>query len=229
MALVNCPECGKEISNKSLQCIHCGCPIRNKRNNKFVVFLSILLVLLTIALVFVGLFLHKNNFLRHYDTTSSNSDTNILDQSASQSSSCFDNSETSSTNKPTESLSSKPSELDYANFVCDYYNKHLTQFYLTYSIEKHAYQAHLDLSFTDTYRYLAGNDMLAATRVHNEVYNDLYRAFVKLCNQLSDQVEFDYGYAMTVELFAPNDEEILFVVKDGECTYCAYFNYVPES
>ena len=27
MALINCPECGKEISNKSKQCIHCGFPI----------------------------------------------------------------------------------------------------------------------------------------------------------------------------------------------------------
>ncbi len=29
MSLINCPECGKEISNKSEKCIHCGYPIRN--------------------------------------------------------------------------------------------------------------------------------------------------------------------------------------------------------
>ncbi len=29
MALINCPECGKEISDKSEKCIHCGFPIRN--------------------------------------------------------------------------------------------------------------------------------------------------------------------------------------------------------
>ncbi len=29
MALINCPECGKEISDKSEKCIHCGYPIRN--------------------------------------------------------------------------------------------------------------------------------------------------------------------------------------------------------
>lgn len=26
MALIKCPECGKEISNKAPACIHCGCP-----------------------------------------------------------------------------------------------------------------------------------------------------------------------------------------------------------
>ena len=28
MALIKCPECGKEISDQSLQCIHCGFPIK---------------------------------------------------------------------------------------------------------------------------------------------------------------------------------------------------------
>ena len=28
MALIKCPECGKEISDKSNACIHCGCPIQ---------------------------------------------------------------------------------------------------------------------------------------------------------------------------------------------------------
>lgn len=27
MALINCPECGKEVSDKSRQCIHCGNPL----------------------------------------------------------------------------------------------------------------------------------------------------------------------------------------------------------
>lgn len=30
MALINCPECGKEISDKAEACIHCGCPIKLK-------------------------------------------------------------------------------------------------------------------------------------------------------------------------------------------------------
>lgn len=28
MALINCPECGKEISDKAPACIHCGCPLQ---------------------------------------------------------------------------------------------------------------------------------------------------------------------------------------------------------
>ena len=28
MALIKCPECGKEVSDKAAACIHCGCPIQ---------------------------------------------------------------------------------------------------------------------------------------------------------------------------------------------------------
>lgn len=30
MALIKCSECGKEISDKSKTCIHCGCPVENE-------------------------------------------------------------------------------------------------------------------------------------------------------------------------------------------------------
>ena len=30
MALIKCNECGNEISDKSITCIHCGCPIQTK-------------------------------------------------------------------------------------------------------------------------------------------------------------------------------------------------------
>lgn len=33
MALIKCPECGKEISDKSKQCIHCGYPIEQVNKN----------------------------------------------------------------------------------------------------------------------------------------------------------------------------------------------------
>lgn len=33
MSLINCPECGKEISDKSSQCIHCGYPLSNHSAN----------------------------------------------------------------------------------------------------------------------------------------------------------------------------------------------------
>lgn len=29
MALINCPECGKEISDKAASCPNCGCPVKN--------------------------------------------------------------------------------------------------------------------------------------------------------------------------------------------------------
>ena len=29
MALIKCPECGREISDKSERCIHCGYPLSN--------------------------------------------------------------------------------------------------------------------------------------------------------------------------------------------------------
>lgn len=32
MALIKCPECGKEISDKAVACIHCGCPLQQGTN-----------------------------------------------------------------------------------------------------------------------------------------------------------------------------------------------------
>ena len=31
MALIKCPDCGKEISDKATACIHCGCPIEENK------------------------------------------------------------------------------------------------------------------------------------------------------------------------------------------------------
>lgn len=33
MALINCPECGKEISDKAVSCPSCGCPVCNETND----------------------------------------------------------------------------------------------------------------------------------------------------------------------------------------------------
>ena len=33
MALINCPECGKQISNKASQCIHCGFPLKHDNSD----------------------------------------------------------------------------------------------------------------------------------------------------------------------------------------------------
>ncbi len=34
MALIKCPECGKEVSNKAKMCIHCGYPINEYLNEE---------------------------------------------------------------------------------------------------------------------------------------------------------------------------------------------------
>lgn len=35
MALIKCPECGKEISNQSDKCIHCGYPLKKVVSNQY--------------------------------------------------------------------------------------------------------------------------------------------------------------------------------------------------
>ncbi len=32
MAMINCPECGKEISDKAKNCIYCGYPVNEESN-----------------------------------------------------------------------------------------------------------------------------------------------------------------------------------------------------
>lgn len=36
MALIECAECHKEISDKAKRCPHCGCPMRSNHSSKFV-------------------------------------------------------------------------------------------------------------------------------------------------------------------------------------------------
>ena len=33
MSIINCPECGYEISDKSIECIKCGYPLNPKKSN----------------------------------------------------------------------------------------------------------------------------------------------------------------------------------------------------
>lgn len=67
MAMINCPECGKEVSSKSINCVHCGFPIkekvRKKKMNKLIKLLLIVLpiiAIITVATIFVGGII-KNN------------------------------------------------------------------------------------------------------------------------------------------------------------------------
>ena len=36
MALIKCPECGKDISNTSEKCIHCGFPIEKPKKKDWI-------------------------------------------------------------------------------------------------------------------------------------------------------------------------------------------------
>lgn len=40
MSLINCPECGKEISDKATTCPNCGCPINNVTDNQEKIIMS---------------------------------------------------------------------------------------------------------------------------------------------------------------------------------------------
>ena len=53
MALIKCTECGRDISDTSDKCIHCGCPIEKKKiynNKKF----KVVLISAVILLVLIG-------------------------------------------------------------------------------------------------------------------------------------------------------------------------------
>lgn len=55
MALIKCPECGRDISNTSKECIHCGCPLKKKTHipKKIIVIAVGAVVLLTLILILV--------------------------------------------------------------------------------------------------------------------------------------------------------------------------------
>ena len=60
MALIKCPECGAEISDKSDKCMKCGFPLKSNAknmNNKLIIF-GIVIVLLLVVTIFV--FVSKN-------------------------------------------------------------------------------------------------------------------------------------------------------------------------
>ena len=64
MALINCPECGKEISDEAKSCPNCGKPLKVKReikiNKKKLGIVIGIIVVLTIGII-VGLRIYTNN------------------------------------------------------------------------------------------------------------------------------------------------------------------------
>lgn len=45
MALIRCSECGKEISDLSNICIHCGVPLKNKKIEKAILIIQLLFII----------------------------------------------------------------------------------------------------------------------------------------------------------------------------------------
>lgn len=61
MALINCPECGKEISDSSEKCIHCGYPLKPnaekpKKKGKIGLIIAFLAIVVIVAVVVVIVF-----------------------------------------------------------------------------------------------------------------------------------------------------------------------------
>jgi flagellar basal body-associated protein FliL len=55
MSLISCPECGKELSEKSKKCIYCGYPL--KKHNKKIIILIISIAVMLIVGSILGVFL----------------------------------------------------------------------------------------------------------------------------------------------------------------------------
>lgn len=54
MALINCKKCGKQISDKSNECIHCGYSIKQAYNNKIILGTIISFVIFIVIYMLVG-------------------------------------------------------------------------------------------------------------------------------------------------------------------------------
>ena len=59
MAMIMCPECGKEISDKAKRCPSCGFKIKNRR--KKIVFLLGVIIIILIVLILGGLLIRNYN------------------------------------------------------------------------------------------------------------------------------------------------------------------------
>lgn len=54
MALIKCPECGKEISDQSKTCIHCGFPLERKKSKENTTKITIIVVALLVLLAIIA-------------------------------------------------------------------------------------------------------------------------------------------------------------------------------
>ena len=61
MAMIKCPECGQEISDKAKKCIHCGCPVKGKSNRIGKIIIPIIVVIVILVGVAIALLFSKTN------------------------------------------------------------------------------------------------------------------------------------------------------------------------
>ena len=61
MALINCPECNKEVSDKAGRCPNCGIKINTSNGKKTKVILGVIIAILLVGLIlFLGIFIGMN-------------------------------------------------------------------------------------------------------------------------------------------------------------------------
>ena len=95
MALINCPECGKEVSDKAKVCTNCGVKIKKKSNKILKLVISIVVVIL-IFVVGIFYFINKQNqekLISQYKEQASvvdNQISSILDGSVSDANTIID-------------------------------------------------------------------------------------------------------------------------------------------
>lgn len=93
MALINCPECGKEISDSTKICPHCGYKLKNKSDGKkWMIPVIIISVVVIIALIITAVTLIGKKESSKNDTQSTISST-VQKTTADKSATLKDNSE----------------------------------------------------------------------------------------------------------------------------------------
>lgn len=238
MALIKCPECGKEVSDKAKSCISCGYPLDNSVAKKKVVKKSVLIVLsvvVIIGLCIAGFYMFnitQND--EHIQSVVSNetqdaSKKEVEDNKNSDvytSNNVLTTNSTSKTSNTHEIDDGKPSEEEYTKFICDYYNKNLSPDlgYFTYSLEKHAYQYHLGTEFIDSYKYLSKGEADVSLRAF-QGFKTVFETMKQKSLQWSNELEYSYWPKLVIEVWSPGNEEILLICSSGEVNYSAYFNF----
>lgn len=239
MSLINCPECGREVSDEASCCISCGFPLDNKKHPKRIYkgVVIVCIVVLFAILILIGVMFNTKMKVDGNKSLPSNSisesnENNTVKENVSEKETMEQKQDDNNiivTHKEQTTVSGIPDEKEYAKFICDYYNKQLNNIaygYYAYNIDKHSYQFYLGVDFIESYEYLANGSSYESYRMFDEVYSGLFTTFKDLSYRWSQELEYDYGYGVTIEVLAPEGDEVLFVAKNGEATYCAYFEYL---